>query len=114
MKFHGDLIITDPAFVARDAEDWKKCAYGDRMEALGLKTVLVAYVTEGEDNTIIYEALGGRRIWEDSNGINGITADTASGTPRYYNLQGIEVTDPSTPGIYIQVLNNSTSKIVVE
>ena len=48
MKFHGDLIITDPAFVARDAEDWKKCAYGDRMEALGMKTVLVAYVTEGE------------------------------------------------------------------
>ena len=72
------------------------------------------YVTEGEDNTIIYEALGGRRIWEDSNGISGITADTSVGTPRYYNLQGIEVTSPSTPGIYIQVLNNSTSKVVVE
>ena len=72
------------------------------------------YVTEGEDNTIIYEALGGRRIWEDSNGINGINADTSAGTPRYYNLQGIEVTDPSIPGIYIQVLNNSTSKVVVK
>ena len=55
MKFHGDLIITDPAFVAKDAEDWKKCAYGDRMEALGLKTVLMAYVTEGEEDLGAYD-----------------------------------------------------------
>ena len=50
MIFRGDLIITDPAFVAQSAEDWKKCAYGDHMEALGLKTCLSALVTEGEED----------------------------------------------------------------
>lgn len=35
MQFHGDLIITDPGYVAKDAEDWKKCGYGDHMEKLG-------------------------------------------------------------------------------
>lgn len=54
MKFHGDLIITDPAFVAKDAEDWKTCGYGDHMEALGLKTCLSALVTEGEEDLGAY------------------------------------------------------------
>jgi len=50
MRFHGDLIITDPAFVAKDAEDWKKCSYGDDMGALGFKTWRSALVTEGEED----------------------------------------------------------------
>ena len=54
MRFHGDLIITDPAFVAKSAEDWKACAYGDHMEALGLRNFLVAYVTEGEEDLGAY------------------------------------------------------------
>lgn len=58
MRFHGDLIITDPAFVAKSAEDWKACAYGDHMEALGLKTFLVACVTEGEEDLGAYDAEG--------------------------------------------------------
>ena len=48
MRFQGDLIITDPGYVARNAEDWRACGYGDHMEALGLKTVLPVLVTEGE------------------------------------------------------------------
>lgn len=55
MKFQGDLIITDPAFVARDAEDWKKCAYGDDMAALGFSTCLTALVTEGEEDLAAYD-----------------------------------------------------------
>lgn len=54
MRFHGDLIITDPAFVAKSAEDWKACAYGDHMETLGLRNFLVAYVTEGEEDLGAY------------------------------------------------------------
>lgn len=50
MNFTGDLIITDPAYVVKDAEDWKKCAYGDHMETLGIKTFLSALVTEGEED----------------------------------------------------------------
>ena len=55
MKFQGDIIITDPAFVAKDAEDWGKCAYGDDMEALGIQTSLTALVTEGEEDLAAYD-----------------------------------------------------------
>jgi hypothetical protein len=58
MKFHGDLIITDPQFVTKDEADWKKCAYGDRMEALGLQTCLTALVTEGEEDLAAYDPEG--------------------------------------------------------
>ena len=50
MHFHGDLMITDPGYVAKDAEDWKRCGYGDHMEKLGFTTVLSALVTEGEED----------------------------------------------------------------
>lgn len=49
MRFNGDIIITDPAYVCKDAEDWKACGYGDHMERLGLSTSLSALVTEGEE-----------------------------------------------------------------
>ena len=49
MHFHGDLMITDHGYVAKDAEDWKRCDYGDHMEKLGFATVLSALVTEGEE-----------------------------------------------------------------
>lgn len=50
MKFKGDLIITDPGYVAKDQEAWDKCDYGDHMENLGFQTCLSALVTEGEDD----------------------------------------------------------------
>ncbi len=50
MKFQGDLIITDPAYVCKDAQDWKTCAYGDDMVPLGFTTFLSALVTEGEED----------------------------------------------------------------
>lgn len=56
MKFHGDLIITDPAYVAKDAEDWKACAYGDHMDALGMPTFLSALVTEGEEDFCVWSS----------------------------------------------------------
>jgi hypothetical protein len=58
MKFHGDLIITDPQFVVKDADDWKKCAYGDRMDQLGLATCLTALMTEGEEDLAAYDQNG--------------------------------------------------------
>ena len=43
-------MITDPGYVAKDAEDWKRCGCGDHMEKLGFSTVLSALVTEGEED----------------------------------------------------------------
>lgn len=58
MKFKGNLIITDPAFVCKDAEDWKKCAYGDDMSLLGMKNSLSALVTEGEEDLMAFSRSG--------------------------------------------------------
>ena len=58
MKFKGNLIITDPAFVCKDAEDWKKCAYGDDMTLLGMKNSLSALVTEGEEDLMAFSPEG--------------------------------------------------------
>lgn len=58
MKFKGNLIITDPAFVCKDAEDWKKCAYGDDMALLGMKNSLSALVTEGEEDLMAFSPEG--------------------------------------------------------
>lgn len=58
MKFKGDLIITDPGYVAKDAEAWAKCGYGDHMEKLGFQTWLSALVTEGEDDLCGWSADG--------------------------------------------------------
>lgn len=58
MKFHGDLIITDPAFVCKDSEDWKKSGYGDNMAVLGLPTTLSALVTEGEEDLMAFSPQG--------------------------------------------------------
>lgn len=39
MEFKGDVIITDPCYIIKDNEnnDWKKCGYGECMEALGIE-----------------------------------------------------------------------------
>lgn len=39
MEFKGDVIITDPCYIIKDNEnnDWKRCGYGECMEALGIE-----------------------------------------------------------------------------
>jgi hypothetical protein len=54
MKFQGDLMITDPAFVVKDEADWVACGYGDDMGALGFTTWCSALVTEGEEDLGAY------------------------------------------------------------
>lgn len=62
MRFQGDIIITDPAYVAKDAEDWRACAYGDNMEALGIQTYLIAEVIEGEEDLAAYDSQNGASL----------------------------------------------------
>ena len=51
-KFDSDVVITDPCYIihgldeSRRSNDWHKCAYGDNMEALGIRN----YIT----NSTIY------------------------------------------------------------
>ncbi len=62
MRFQGDIIITDPAYVAKDAEDWRASAYGDNMEALGIQTYLIAEVIEGEEDLAAYDSQNGASL----------------------------------------------------
>ena len=80
MQFHGDLIITDPGYVAKDAEDWKKCGYGDHMEKLGLSTVLSALVTEGEEDLCGWNPNDGS-CYGTLNGFRGGIGLFAGGNP---------------------------------
>lgn len=68
------------------------------------------YVTEGEDNEIIFEYLGGEKAWELS-GVDAPIADDLQNTPKqWFNLQGIAIEQPSTPGVYIIKQGNKTFK----
>lgn len=44
-----DIIITDPCYVIKkNTDDWKKCEYGDNMEALGIKNYKVRNTIYGD------------------------------------------------------------------
>jgi hypothetical protein len=71
MKFKGDVIITDPCYIMKDAEngfpecgdDWGNSDYGSNMEALGIKTYLTRDTIYGDwscttFNTDTKEAIG--------------------------------------------------------
>ena len=75
---------------------------------------VLRYVTEGVDNEIIYEGLGGIKIWDDFLSFGDIAVDGQDSTPRYYNLQGVEVGTPDSPGIYLKKVGGTTTKIVIK
>lgn len=43
MFFKGDIIITDPMYIVKSEEDWHRCEYGEKLEALDIFT----YITSG-------------------------------------------------------------------
>lgn len=71
------------------------------------------YVTEGEDNNVIFQKDGGFKLWEYVNGAQGIESLESDATTalRWFNLQGIEIAAPNTPGIYIRKLGSKAEKI---
>lgn len=71
------------------------------------------YVTDAEGE-IIYEGIGGRKLWLDYLSVDAIEADgDAASATRWFNLQGVEIDAPSTPGIYIRQNGSATDKVVI-
>lgn len=69
------------------------------------------YVTVGEDHKIIYENMGGFKLWEyDPSGVETVEADSNESV-RWFNLQGVEIAAPEAPGIYIRKTGNKVEKI---
>lgn len=71
----------------------------------------LTYITEGDNNTIIFEKAGGNKLWETftTEGIETIESDPAA--PRWYNLQGVRIPQPETPGIYIRCTGTHAQKV---
>jgi hypothetical protein len=43
MYFNGDIVITDPMYIVKSEEDWHRCEYGEKLEALNI----ITYITSG-------------------------------------------------------------------
>lgn len=67
------------------------------------------YVTD-PDGTIIYEGIGGYKLWEQSGVDNVVVEDDSC---RWYNLQGFEIAEPTIPGIYIRSSRNGNEKVFI-
>ncbi len=78
----------------------------------GLEPPVLRYVTDGQGE-IIYEAEGGLKLWEML-GVDNINADSTPGNCRWYNLQGVEISQPTAPGIYIRVSGDKAVKLTVD
>lgn len=74
---------------------------------------VLRYVTEGDDNTIIFEREGGFKLWEYNHNQDGVDAvgSDADAAPRWFNLQGLEIPAPEVPGIYIKKTGSKVEKI---
>jgi predicted RNA-binding protein len=42
MYFNGDIVITDPMYIVKSEEDWHRCEYGEKLEALDIFTYITA------------------------------------------------------------------------
>ncbi|MCM1033358.1 MAG: hypothetical protein NC405_06325 [Odoribacter sp.] len=71
------------------------------------------YVTDASGE-IIFTQAGGTRLWDLYKAVDEITADSSEGTPRWYNLQGVEIPKPSAPGIYIKVEGRQAVKFAID
>lgn len=68
------------------------------------------YITD-PDGTIIYEGIGGYKLWE-ATGVDNVIAED-DGSCRWYNLQGMEIDEPTSPGIYIRSSRNGNEKVAI-
>lgn len=67
------------------------------------------YITD-PDGTIIYEGIGGYKLWERS-GVDNVSVDDED--CRWYNLQGFEISEPTSPGVYIRSKHNDNEKVFI-
>jgi hypothetical protein len=51
MRFDGDIIITDPAYIA-EPEDWERCRRGNDMDLLGFENFMVGKLCAVTGNVI--------------------------------------------------------------
>lgn len=73
------------------------------------------YVTDGDENTVIYTGKGGFRLWDNYNGVESVITEgesVSAADVRYYNLQGQPVSDPRPGGMYIRMDGGRATKVI--
>lgn len=78
---------------------------------------VLSYVTDGDyrhtSPTVVFEGAGGWAQWEYLVSSPDIEVSDRQPSARWYSIDGVEVTEPLTPGVYVKIAGNSASKVVV-
>lgn len=96
--------------------------YATTLSSGGNGAFYLTYVTDAENN-VIYEGVGGRKLWEyhnsdgnggNNNGVNDITVDSDNAADvKWYDLRGIEISEPTERGVYIRRQGNTVRKVML-
>ncbi|MDE7386586.1 MAG: hypothetical protein K2N28_05565, partial [Muribaculaceae bacterium] len=71
------------------------------------------YVTDA-DNNILYEKLGGIKLWElTESGVADAVVEGESSDARWFTLDGRAIVAPNAAGIYIRQTEKGTNKVVI-
>ena len=85
---------------------------GGYSDTIGFQNPELAYVTEGEDNHVIFEAAGGEKLWEMA-GVESVVADPQTGAVQWFNMQGVAISQPDAPGLYIRRIASKSEKVLI-
>ena len=82
-------------------------------DIIGFNDPELTYVTEGDDNHVIFEAAGGAKLWEMA-GVESVVADPeTTATQQWFNLQGVAIEQPTSPGVYIRRTVSRAEKVAI-
>ena len=82
-------------------------------DIIGFNDPELTYVTEGDDNHVIFEAAGGTKLWEMA-GVESVVADPETTAPQqWFNLQGVAIERPTGPGVYIRRTASRAEKVAI-
>ena len=85
---------------------------GGDSNLIGFQEPELTYVTEGEDNHVIFEAAGGEKLWEMA-GVESVVADPQTGAVQWFNMQGVAISQPDAPGLYIRRTASKSEKVLI-
>lgn len=58
---------------------------------------------------MIFEAAGGEKLWEMA-GVESVVADPQTGPVQWFNMQGVAISQPDAPGLYIRRIASKSEK----
>lgn len=76
---------------------------------------VLRYVTEGEDNTIIYEGVGGQKLWQVTESVDNVCVNNDTYAPvEYYDVHGHRIDRPVPGTVVIRRQGSVVTKLIVE